>query len=122
SRSRSATYCISSVITPRRAKCICDILGFPFVAAASASRFSIQSARTVMQYPQDEQQRLANWNYGTQLPERRLDICEHLQRLQSDGCRALAGTTRQINRKNGHPQNNKGAKAVKLLRPLLINP
>src|SRR5580704_8646184 len=42
--SRWATYSISSVILPRRAKCICDMLESP-VRAASALRFTIHSAR-----------------------------------------------------------------------------
>src|SRR5438477_12584436 len=42
--SRRATYSISSLMTPRRARCICDRLGSP-VWAASALRCPIHSAR-----------------------------------------------------------------------------
>ena len=44
--SRWATYAISSVTRPLRAKCICDMFVSP-VRAASALRFTIQSARPV---------------------------------------------------------------------------
>jgi len=37
--SRFAMYSISSVITPCRAKCICDTFLFPFASAAAASAF-----------------------------------------------------------------------------------
>jgi len=37
--SRLATYCISSVIAPCRARCICETLRFPFAPAAAAFPF-----------------------------------------------------------------------------------
>src|SRR5690242_6991720 len=43
--SRRATYSISSVITPCRAKCICEKLREPFAATLCANRFSIQGSR-----------------------------------------------------------------------------
>src|SRR5215469_2844887 len=46
--SRVATYCISSVITPSRAKCICDIFRLPFAPAATASLFSIHPSLIAM--------------------------------------------------------------------------
>src|SRR5712692_552821 len=49
--SRLATYCISSVITPCRAKFICDMFRLPFAFAASASRFSIQPSRNAITPP-----------------------------------------------------------------------
>jgi len=50
--SRFAMYSISSVITPCRAKCICDTFLFPFASAAAASRFSIQLSRNPIEPPQ----------------------------------------------------------------------
>src|SRR5438445_1979541 len=49
--SRLATYCISSVITPCRARCICDMLRLPFFPAASASLFSTQLSRIAINSP-----------------------------------------------------------------------
>src|SRR5580700_1547747 len=51
--SRLAMYSISSVIMPCRAKCICDILRFPFAAAAPASLDSIQLSRIAMKPPRE---------------------------------------------------------------------
>src|SRR5580704_382834 len=54
--SRLAMYSISSVMTPCRAKCICDILRFPFAVAARASLDSIQLSRIAIEPPQRPQQ------------------------------------------------------------------
>src|SRR5580704_19091079 len=57
--SRFAMYSISSVMTPCRAKCICDILRFPFAAAAFASLVSIQLSRSAMAPPQRPRRRVS---------------------------------------------------------------
>src|SRR6266850_3198452 len=59
--SRPATKAISSVITPWRAKCICETLrpspllrtSDPFAAAVSANLFSIQPSRTPILPPEE---------------------------------------------------------------------
>src|SRR6266849_7431724 len=50
--SRFATYSISSLITPCRARCICETFLFPFAPAAAASLFSIQLSRSPIEPPQ----------------------------------------------------------------------
>src|SRR5882757_738881 len=49
--SRLATKSISSVTTPLRARCICDMFLLPLAAAASDSRFSIQVSRNAIEPP-----------------------------------------------------------------------
>src|SRR6266481_460078 len=49
--SRLATYSISSVITPSRARCICDMFRLPFAFACAASRFSTQLSRIAINPP-----------------------------------------------------------------------
>src|SRR6266536_2593200 len=49
--SRLATKVISSVMTPLRARCICDMFLLPLAAADSASRFSIQLSRNAIEPP-----------------------------------------------------------------------
>src|SRR5882762_11535736 len=79
--SRPATKAISSVITPWRAKCICETLrpspllrtSDPFAAAVSFNRFSIQPSRTPI-LPPEEIPRAGHLsrdaNYRTARPER----------------------------------------------------
>src|SRR5882724_6025726 len=49
--SRLATKVISSVVTPLRARCICDMFLLPLAAADSVSRFSIQLSRNAIEPP-----------------------------------------------------------------------
>src|SRR5258708_29265641 len=49
--SRLATKSISSLTTPLRARCICDMFLLPLAAAASDSRFSIQVSRNAIEPP-----------------------------------------------------------------------
>src|SRR6266404_4073869 len=83
--SRFATYCISSVTTPCRAKCICETFRLPFACpdtgrapAMPASLFSIQLSRNAINPPQTRRRvfvtfdasfesriRTTRWNYGT---------------------------------------------------------
>src|SRR6266403_657046 len=51
--SRPATKAISSVITPWRAKCICETLRDPFAAAVSVNLFSIQPSRIPILPPEE---------------------------------------------------------------------
>src|SRR5579859_1680347 len=98
--SRFATYCISSVITPCRARCICDMLRLPFFPAASASRFSIQLSRIAISPPKlrpspangksnygtaTHSQQLAGMPRGKRLRKRKsaLEFVEDLVRAQS---------------------------------------
>src|ERR1700738_3348372 len=62
--SRPATKRISSVITPRRAQCIWDILRLPFADDCSLSRFSIHLSRNAIIPPQNA--RIAD---GDRLPD-----------------------------------------------------
>src|SRR5665213_1710612 len=69
--SRRATYSISSVTIPFRAKCICVTLRPPFVPAA-ASRFSIHTSRMVIGSPFPPGCELLCEQSGQQIYERTL--------------------------------------------------
>src|SRR6266849_1899023 len=89
SRSRLAMYCISSVITPCRARCICDMFRFPLAVAAAASLFSIQLSRNPMisspsysrsaAQPKKHVSFNVNLDYGTGPPKQQPGEC-HLGR------------------------------------------
>src|SRR6266850_1352486 len=103
--SRFATYCISSVTTPCRAKCICETFRLPFACpdtgrapANPASLFSIQLSRNAIEPPQtpnacsatldeslESRIRTTRWDYGTRswVPQLATDAHTRVEREQA---------------------------------------
>src|SRR6266404_9669884 len=105
--SRLATYSISSVITPSRARCICDMFRLPFAFACVASRFSTQLSRIAIKNPLEQcfESRRLNQLESPASPHCRSE--EHTSELQSLAylvCRLLLEKKKK---KKKQPKNNK---------------